>query len=230
MESVSMNKKMHITIVDDEKVLAKKIKKKFENNGYIVSMFKGYQDFMQNNTIRSSLYVIDISLGDGNGFDIIDWLKNKKQYPSPILILSGYGETDKVIYGLNMGADDYIIKPCMPEELIARAKALMRRSGDLIDQQNIEYKWVIYDFDKIGVFIWGERVSLTMKETMAVELFMRNIGKVLSREQLINYIWWDKSHVSVTDNTINVTISNIRKKIGIDFEIKNIYSHGYVLM
>jgi len=89
---------MHISIIDDEKILGSKIKKKLEHEGYIVSAFTGYQDFMSHGDGLSDLYLIDISLGDGSGFDIIQWLRNSTLCKAPILIMSGYGDSDNIIY------------------------------------------------------------------------------------------------------------------------------------
>jgi DNA-binding response OmpR family regulator len=94
---------------------------------------------------KSQLYIIDISLGDGSGFDIIRWLRENANSLSPILIISGYGNSEKIIYGLNIGGDDYIIKPINPEELIARVKALMRRPSILISDKILLYKSISYN-------------------------------------------------------------------------------------
>ena len=77
----------------------------------------------------------------------------------------------------------------MPDELIARARALLRRSGELVDEQNIVYKNIVYDFEKFGVFIDERRIALTVKESMVVEMFMKNINKLLKREQLLSCVW-----------------------------------------
>jgi DNA-binding response OmpR family regulator len=94
---------------------------------------------------KSHLYIIDVSLGDGSGFDIITWLRESAQSKSPILIISGYGNSEKVVYGLNIGADDYMVKPLIPEELMARIKALLRRPIVLSSNAVLNYKDISYD-------------------------------------------------------------------------------------
>jgi DNA-binding response OmpR family regulator len=89
---------MHISIIDDEKILADKILKKLQNNGYAASAFYGYQDFMHHGDATSGLYIIDISLSDGTGFDIIRWLRKNKESRAPIIVISGYGDSQNIVY------------------------------------------------------------------------------------------------------------------------------------
>lgn len=89
---------MHISIIDDEKILANKILKKLQNNGYAASAFHGYEDFMHHGDASSGLYIIDISLSDGTGFDIIRWLRKNKESRVPIIVISGYADTQNIVY------------------------------------------------------------------------------------------------------------------------------------
>jgi len=125
---------MHISIIDDEKLLTHKISKKLEGSGYATSSFYGYEDFMRHGDIRSQLYIVDISLRDGSGFDIIKWLRNGKSR-APIIIISGYGDTSRITYGLDLGADDYLVKPVQPDELVARIRAILRRPNTLSSER-----------------------------------------------------------------------------------------------
>ena len=135
---------MHISVIDDEKILANKVLKKLQGSGYAASAFYGYEDFMRHGDADSQLYIIDISLGDGTGFDIVRWLRQNKQSTVPIIMISGYGDSQNIIYGLDLGADDYLTKPLVPDELIARVKAILRRpsiinAGEIIRYKNISF-------------------------------------------------------------------------------------------
>lgn len=220
---------MHITIIDDERILGSKIKKKLESEWYAVSNFYSYQGFMKNGDGNSHLYIVDISLGDGSGFDIIDWLRNAIGTKVPIMIMSWYGDSEKIIYWLNIGADDYLTKPFVPDELIARIKALLRRPIDIIPNDNLIFKNIVFNPESREIRVKTNRVYLTFKEKRLLEFFMREQWKIVSREKLITYAWWGNHIWDITDNTINATLSKLRKKIWEDFSLVTIYKHGYIL-
>ncbi|NRH21262.1 response regulator transcription factor [Candidatus Gracilibacteria bacterium] len=220
---------MHITIVDDEKVLGSKIKKKLENEGYAVSAFYSYEEFMAQGDANSQLYIVDISLGDGSGFDIITWLRGKVDCKAPIMIMSGYGDSEKIIYGLNIGADDYLTKPFVPDELTARVKALLRRPVNMTSQKLLTYKNITFDPSSKEVMVGNAKLHLGHKEKMILEFFMINQEQIISREKLITYIWGGNYIGDVTDNTINVTLSKLRKKVGPQLNLRTMYNHGYIL-
>lgn len=220
---------MHISIIDDERILGSKIKKKLENEGYAVSTFYSYSDFMTNGDADSQLYIIDISLWDGSWFDIIKWLREDADCKSPIMIMSGYGDSENIIYGLNIGADDYLTKPFIPDELIARVKALLRRPTTLIPYKLLAYNSITFDPESRETRCWDTKIYLTHKESMVLEFFLLQQWRIISREKLITYIWWGHLISDVSDNTINVTLSNVRRKIWENFNLKTMYNHGYIL-
>ncbi len=177
----------------------------------------------------SQLYIVDLSLTDGTGYDIITWLRNTAGCKAPIMIVSGHSESQKILSGLNMGADDYITKPFMFEELIARARALFRRPLLIEDVRNLEFKSIALTPGSKHISVNWLKVSLTRKEAMVVELFLKEVGKVVNRNTLINQVWWWGRTQEVSDNTINVTLSKIRKKLGSEFSLKTYYNYGYIL-
>jgi DNA-binding response OmpR family regulator len=220
---------MHISIIDDETILGTKIKKKLEIEWYAVSIFFSFSDFMTHGDARSQLYIIDISLGDGSGIDIISWLRNKAECTSPIMIISGYGDSEKIVYGLNTGADDYVTKPIIPNELIARVRALLRRPSNFVPHSVLQHKSIIFSPDSQETKVSGTKIYLTHKESMILEFFLKEQWQIVSRGKLINAIWWAHNLSDVSDNTINVTLSKLRKKIWADFHLKTIYNQWYVL-
>lgn len=220
---------MNISIIDDEKVLTNNISKKLQKNGYSVSAFYSYKDFMHNGDEFSHLYIVDLSLGDGSGFDIISWLRKEKWSSAPIIITSGYGDTENKIYGLDLWADDYLAKPFIPEELLARIRALLRRPLTFISDNIVSYKDISVNRETKLVMLRKKEIHLTRKETLLVELFIVNQGKLLDKDKIIKTIWWGNSAIDVKDNTINVTISKVRKKLGGKFKLKTIINKGYIL-
>jgi DNA-binding response OmpR family regulator len=219
---------MHITIVDDEKILTNKIEKKLINNGYSVDAFFSYHEFLQGGWNLSDLYIIDISLLDGSGFDIIKYLR-EKGCDAPIIIISWYGDSEKIIYGLNIWADDYLTKPFIPEELLARIQALLRRPRETNKKTMLTHKEITLDLTEWTVSVNEREVHLTKKEYLLLELFLQNIDKIVTRTELIERVWGSGKDLEVSDNTINVTLWKVRKKIGASFALEALYNQGYIL-
>lgn len=183
---------------------------------------------MKNWDATSQLYIVDISLWDGSGFDIIRWLR-KWRSKAPIIIVSGYGDSENTIYWLNLGADDFLIKPLIPEVLIARVKAILRRPVNYIDKTLVTYKDITFDTSTKETFTSGVRTPLTHKEALILETFITNQGKIVTRDRLITEVWGGHRLLEVSDNNINVMLSNVRRKLEGKFDPKAIYNFGYIL-
>ncbi len=220
---------MHISIVDDEKILVERIMKKLIHHGYAVSGYFGYEDFMKHSTHQSQLYIIDISLRDGTGFDIVEHLRIRLKSKAPILIVSGYSDSDKIIYGLNLGADDFLVKPIIPEVLIARIQAVLRRPVQYLESQTVRYQGIVFDRISKKTLLDKEVVSLNTKERLILETFLIHKGKMISRERLVSEVWGSDRLIDISDSTINATLSNLKKKLKGKFLPKTLYNVGYVL-
>lgn len=224
---------MHISIVEDEIQLWQKMSSKLLSQGYSVSTFTSYSEFMELWNGKSHVYVIDIGLWDGNGFDIIDWLRKIQHSTAPILITSWYWDTERIVYWLNIGADDYMIKPCMPDEFIARINALTRRN--IVDKENTEtmksfkYKDIVYFPETQKITQLWKIITLTKRELFIFELFIRNPKNIISRETVIEHGWYWKNSCDISDPVLNTTLSRIRKKFWNSFNMKCLYNFGYVL-
>jgi DNA-binding response OmpR family regulator len=224
---------MHITIVEDEVSLCEKMRIKLINQWYIVSTFTSYNNFMKKWSNDSHMYIIDIWLWDGSWFDIITWLRKKQNSKAPIIITSWYGDTDKIVYGLNIGADDYIIKPCVPDEFIARVNALARRN--ITDPKNNEtlqvftYKDIVYVPYTQEVMQWKKKVLLSKKEILIFDLFIRNPNTIISREAIIEKAWSAYDSSIISDMVLNTALSRIRKKFCDHFNLRPLYGYGYTL-
>lgn len=225
---------MHITIIEDEINLCEKMRIKLVKQWYIVSAFTSYKHFMKAWTSDSHCYVIDIGLWDWSGFDIITWLRKKQNSKAPIIITSWYGETDKIVYWLDIGADDYMIKPCMPDEFLARIHALARRSitntSDINTLQTFSYKDILYFPLTQEITQWKEKIFLTKKEMMIFDLFIRSPNTIITRETIISQAWWAYDSLAISDTVLNTTLSRIRKKFQDSFDLRPLYGYGYTLV
>lgn len=225
---------MHITIIEDEINLCEKMRIKLVKQWYIVSAFTSYKHFMKAWTSDSHCYVIDIGLWDWSGFDIITWLRKKQNSKAPIIITSWYGETDKIVYWLDIGADDYMIKPCMPDEFLARIHALARRSitnaNDINTLQTFSYKDILYFPLTQEITQWKEKIFLTKKEMMIFDLFIRSPNTIITRETIISQAWWAYDSLAISDTVLNTTLSRIRKKFQDSFDLRPLYGYGYTLV
>ncbi len=220
---------MHITIIDDERILTEKIRKRLEHEWFSVSIFYSYDDFIKNGNPNSQFYIVDISLGWKTGYEIVRWLRESSHCLAPIMMISAYNDSQRIVHGLDLGADDYMIKPFSSDEFVARVRALFRRPTMFVPLRTLTYKWICLDPVTHKVKTWDNTVRLTHKENMILEFFLKNQWVMVSRENLITNIWWWNLLSDVTDNTINVTMSKLRKKIWEDFNLRTMYNGGYIL-
>lgn len=220
---------MHITIIEDEKILSNNIAKKLNRNWYNTKIFNSFNEFINENNLNSDLYIIDISLNDWSWFDIIKHIRTKRDSKTPIIITSWYWDLEKKIYWLDLWADDYLAKPYSIEELEARIRALIRRSYEKTNNLEITYNDLIFNFNEKIIRKNWIMIDLTSKEIQFVEYMILNIWKPVKKIDLINSVWWKFDEIDVTDNTINVTISKIRKKLGESFKLKTMVNRWYIL-
>lgn len=224
---------MHISIIEDDLRLWQKMSHKLIKEWYTVSLFGGYSDFMEPWANISHLYIVDIWLWDGSGFDIIDWLRNIQHSAVPILITSGYGDTDRIVYWLNIWADDYMIKPCIPDEFIARVNALARRKSNGRHNKKVTgsfiYKDITYTPETQTIIQQWKNINLSKRELAIFELFIRNPKNVFSREAIVKHGWYWEESCDISDTRLNTALSRIRKKFWSSFNMKCLYNCGYIL-
>ena len=154
------------------------------------------------------LILLDIMLPDGNGFEIGKYIK--KKFETPIIFLTAKDEEKDVVYGLELGADDYIIKPFRNRELISRIKNVLKRNqkNNILKCQNIKI-----DTDLGKVYNENEEIILTKLEYKILSNLFINQNKLVTREEILNDIW-DIAGNFVNDNTLTVYIKRIREKLG----------------
>ena len=205
-----------ILVVDDEEDLCEILKFNLENEGYEVDTANSAEEALKMNISSYHLLLLDVMMGEISGFKIANLLKkDKKTAQVPIIFITAKDTENDTVTGFNLGADDYISKPFSLREVIARVKAVLRRTATSDTEKAPEqlcYQSLVIDITKKKVSIDGEEVPLTKKEFEILFLLLQNKGRVFSREDILSRIWSDE--VYVLDRTIDVNITRLRKKIG----------------
>ena len=211
---------MKILLVEDNKSIIKGLEYAFAQNGYSCEYCLGFGEALKKAPFNYDIAVLDITLPDGNGFDLFK--KIRRYSDLPVIFLTAVDDEDSVVNGLELGADDYITKPFSTRELIARIKRVANKNSK---KNIITVSGVTLDLDKSAVFENGKQLELTALEYKLLSLLMQNTGKVVTRELIFEKIW-DVSGNFVNDNTLTVYIKRIRKKLDADI-IKTVKGMGY---
>ena len=206
-----------ILVVDDEEDLCEILKFNLEIEGYDVDTAFSAEDALKLDISSYNLLLLDVMMGEISGFKLANMLrKNEKTAKMPIIFLTAKDTENDLLTGFNLGADDYISKPFSIRQVVARVKAVLRRTASKPLEQEPEllaYETLILDTKRIKASVNGEEVPLTKKEFEILKLLLENKGNVFSREEILSRIW--KDEVYVLDRTIDVNITRLRKKIGI---------------
>lgn len=202
-----------ILVVDDEEDLCEILKFNLEVEGYEVDTANSAEEALQMNLSEYNLLLLDVMMGEMNGFKMASLLrKNEKLKHIPIIFLTAKDTEDDKLMGFNIGADDYISKPFSIREVIARVKAVLRRSAEKETPEILQFESLHIDPVKKRAFIDQNELPLTKKEFEILSLLLSHPGQVFSREEILSKIWTDE--VYVLDRTIDVNITRLRKKIG----------------
>ena len=206
-----------ILVVDDEEDLCEILKFNLENEGYEVDTANSAEEALKMDISSYNLLLLDVMMGEISGFKMANMLKkDKKTAQVPIIFITAKDTENDTVTGFNLGADDYISKPFSLREVIARVKAVLRRTSTIETEkvpEQITYETLVIDITKKKVCIDGEEIPLTKKEFEILFLLLQNKGRVFSREDILARVWSDE--VYVLDRTIDVNITRLRKKIGI---------------
>lgn len=225
-----MDKKRNILIADDEKEILKVLRLFLEKEN--LNVYEAYDGEMAHMLVQHydiDLAIIDIMMPRMNGYELLK--KIRQEYQIPVMILSAKVQLDDKILGLDLGANDYITKPFEPLEVVARVRAHLRRNDKEAFTADaaktiITYQDMQLDVSRCQVKVGEAVTDLTKIELALLEMFMQQPGRVFTKEQLYER-GWDGMYV-VDDNTIRVTISRLRDKIG-EQHIKTIRGLGYRL-
>lgn len=205
-----------ILVVDDEEDLCEILKFNLEMEGYEVDTALSAEETLNLNLTSYQLLLLDVMMGEISGFKMASLLrKEEKTAHIPIIFLTAKDTENDMLTGFSLGADDYISKPFSIRQVVARIKAVLRRTTDkekISKEETLEYKTLSLDTKRIKATIDGQDVSLTKKEFEILKLLLENRGNVFSREEILSRIW--KDEVYVLDRTIDVNMTRLRKKIG----------------
>jgi two-component system copper resistance phosphate regulon response regulator CusR len=214
---------MKILLVEDEPKVVKFIKKGLEEHGYETEV--AYDGQMGERLALKGNYdliILDIILPHLNGYELCKRIR-EQSVQVPVLMLTALGTTDDKISGFDVGADDYLVKPFEFAELLARIKALAKRSTGLLQTSNlIKIADLELDLDKKSAKRGDKNIELTAKEFALLKFLMKNKGKVISRAEIAEKVW-DITFDTGT-NVVDVYINILRKKIDKDFEHKLIHT------
>lgn len=201
---------MKILLVEDNKSISDNLKYTFNMNNIdldVTNNIKSTKDYLEYN--KPSLIILDVTLPDGNGFDLYKSKLSKMNIP--VIFLTACDTEENIVEVLNMGASDYITKPFRPLELIARINKILHK-------KTIKIKDITIDMNKMIVTKNNEIINLTTLEYKILNLLIENINKVVTRDRIIDSIWeWTGNDVN--DNTITVYMKRIREKLNSDIII-----------
>ncbi len=221
-----------IAVVDDEEDIVELVSHHLKRDGFKVKEFYNGRDFLSYiKSVVPDLLILDIMLPGVDGLEICRILKNASRTSSlPIIMLTAKGTEADVVVGLELGADDYIVKPFSPRELVARVKSILRRTGREEKEKLMKLGGLSVNSEKFEAAVDGEKIDLTTTEFKILEVLMEGMGKVFTRDQLLKKkrIWGDEK--LVYDRTIDVHIKNLREKLGkAGGMIKTVRGIGYKL-
>ena len=214
----------NILLIEDNDTIIMGLKYSLEQENFKVISAQNVSEFNKEiNKNEIDLVLLDISLPDGNGFEICKKIKSKKDIP--VIFLTAQDEETSVVLGLDLGADDYIVKPFRTRELISRINSVLRRYGH--NESNlIQYKNIKIDTSSAKVYKDNEEIIFTSLEYKILLMLFSNQNKLISREQLLEKIW-DIAGNFVNDNTLTVYVKRIREKLGDETIIKTVRGLGY---
>jgi DNA-binding response OmpR family regulator len=218
-----------ILVVDDDISIAQLISDALEDEGFETVMKndgKSAYEYIKENQYDIALITLDIMMPDIDGIRLCQFIRNSVD--CPIIFVSAKSEAGDAVYGLENGADDYISKPFVVDEFVARVKAHLRRekrANREADKNIIRVGEVEINTDTLEVFRSGRAVSFSTREFQLIQYLMENAGKVLTREQIFSHVW-DSEFGDI--GTVAVNIKNIRDKIDPENQyIKTVWGVGY---
>lgn len=210
-----------ILVVDDEEDICAILKFNLSKEGYEVVTANSAEEALTLDIASFNLLLLDVMMGGMSGFELTGKLKtDPKTAGVPLIFITARDTEDDAVEGLDLGADDYISKPFSIREVVSRVKAVLRRTAAIPDAST----GIFIDDEKKVVTVDGAAVALTRIEYEIFRLLFTNKGKVFPREDILSKVWPDD--VIVTDRTVDVNITRLRKKIG-EYGNRIVSRHGF---
>jgi len=222
---------MKILLIEDEVNVASFIKKGFEEDDYSVDVANdgalGLGLACKN---KYDLVILDIVLPNLNGIEVCKKIRERLGLLPPVIMLTALGTTDDVVRGLETGADDYLVKPFKFRELLARAKALMRRKNNIVEPKIYKIADLEFNQELKRVTRNKKEIQLTLREFRLLEYLIMNENKILSRVEILENVW--DVNFDMGTNVVDVYINYLRNKIDKNFTLKliqTVVGRGYIL-
>lgn len=223
---------MHIALLEDEREQARNIQVLLTDHGYGCDVYHAGQAFLSGVTHKSyDLLILDWQVPDIDGIEVLQTVRRQLDWPIPVLFLTQRDSEEDIVTALDAGADDYLPKPARPSELIARIRALARRSNPDSEKETLNFGPFHIDTQTRAISLRDEVLVLTDKDfDLAVYLF-RNQGRLLTRDLLLERVWGVSREINT--RTVDTHMSRLRRRLGIKpengYRIKTIYQRGYRL-
>jgi DNA-binding response OmpR family regulator len=217
-----------ILIVDDDEDLCEILQYNLNNEGYFTEIAHSAEEALKRQLDKFDLILLDVMMGAMSGFKFADKLIKELKINVPIIFLTAKDTENDILTGFSLGADDYIPKPFSINELIARIKAVLKRSfaANIENNSILQFKEFNLDTSRKRLIINDEYVDLAKKEYELIKLLLENQGKVFSRDDIIMRIW-DKD-VVVAKRIVDVNIARLRNKLGqFGYTLRSKSGYGY---
>lgn len=223
---------LNIGLLEDDQPQSEMLCGWLQEEGYTVASAASGAQFIQ--LVKNQLFdllILDWELPDTTGYQVLKQLRQLMTLDTPILFTTQRDEEQDIVSALEAGADDYLIKPLRKAELLARLKAVIRRSSAEETEKVLTLGPIELDLNTHTARVNGEEVKLTNKDFDLAAFIFSNFGKILSREYLLKMVWGIGQDIST--RTVDMHISRIRRKLNINqsigYSLKTIYQHGYRL-
>lgn len=206
---------MHIASLEDDVVQGQLIQNTLEANGYQCTLYTAGRDLIGDlpKCTPYDLILLDWEVPDISGMDVLHWIRTNNGYTVPVMFITSRTSENDLVTGLRAGADDYMVKPIRPAELLARIGSLLRRSNVSYVNEQLPFKCAAYDIDPTAgtISVHGTVSELAPKEYDLALLFFRNPGRLFSRDVLSSSVW--NREIPATSRTLDTHLSNIRRKL-----------------
>ena len=221
---------LRVLIVEDEKALAEILEYNFKKEGYVVDTASDGEIALDKIIFKApDLIILDWMLPKLSGIELCRKVRSTKKVKNiPIIMLTARGEEEDRLKGLEMGADDYVTKPFSINELLARAKAVLKRIRPIFAEEEVIFKDIKINIGTHKVFRNSKEIKLGPTEFNLLRFFMENISRVFSRQQLLNHVW--KHDALVEPRTVDVHVRRLRKSLNAGNQkdyIRTVRSAGY---
>jgi len=221
-----------IAIVDDDSDMAELLSLMLVKEGYDCNSYTSGQDFIKTlNANNYDLLLLDWMMPEFDGEQVLEWVRSQSKLDIPVIFITARDTEDDISRILNHGADDYLVKPIKQKELLARIKAVTRRYTSQDEEQEIVFGNLCIDPQSRVVSKVGKPIKLTEKEFQLILFIFKNIGRLLSRDQLLSAVWGYESGIHT--RTVDTHMSRIRKKLDLvpenGWRLNSIYHQGYRL-